>query len=442
MPWVSQVPSLLKNLDDDDFDVRDAAHAALVKIGPQAWPMLEPALYEDGSPEVAARIRRLAYEWAILTKAQKQVASVLREQLHDENDTVRVSACDGLLSMGPGGIQVLKELLSSAKAKPVLNVTLDKPSYGFDEPFRTHVDVRNDGIDPFWYRGSFVTHSWNAGEVLGEPRPVDMYTRRYMSRRIGCGFGRGYVNPIIYWKPVVSGATYVQPEVETAKRASGTCRIMGAYTVTVNAALTGGSIAPRLNPDEPATITLEIGKGMPEEFARLRQCVTYFALPDFDKETGDPTLEVACETRSDRGVVDGTLAASVRFSPKGEGPDVALEEDLVRFAWYAFLDEDRVPVQYGSLASAVAKDGEDAYRPVCLKSGQASAFALNLPLPAKPGDYRLVIGYELGERYTHANCLPPCFGSAGMGPEVSLYAEGRIWSKPVEVSVHAPDADE
>lgn len=438
-----QVHRLLNELDSEDYDIRANAFAALQKLGPQVWPQLEHALDADGAPEVPSSLSKLAREWAILTKDQTLMAAAFREKLFGM-EIDRVTACNGLLAMGPAGLKFLRESLGSAKAKPVLNVALDKGSFRFDEPVRTHVELRNDGLDPIWHTRTFLYHRWLEGPDLGEPRPHNINSRRSVRGVFRCGNSNsGYVNPIIRWTPIMPGQTYVLPgSPEELIRSTASYRNMGAYSVEVYGAFDGGTIYPRLDPEVSTRIDLEIGKGIAAPLNKPTQSVPYYVFPDFEKECRDLQLDVVCEIDVERATVGQQMQVTARFSPKYDGPDLVLEEDLVKYAWYAFLSEEGTPARSGSLASALVKDEGALHEAQRVKSRASVAYALDLTPPQSPGSYRLVIGYETGERYSKYGTLTPCFGSVGLTPDVVCYNEGRIWSKPVEVTVLAPDADE
>jgi hypothetical protein len=56
---VKRIAALLKDLDDDEFEVRDKAMAELAKQGPEIEPLLREALARQPSAEVNNRVRRL-----------------------------------------------------------------------------------------------------------------------------------------------------------------------------------------------------------------------------------------------------------------------------------------------------------------------------------------------------------------------------------------------
>jgi hypothetical protein len=54
-----QIAQFIRDLDSDQFAVREKAEGELKKAGDQAWPALRKAITAPGSPERKARARRL-----------------------------------------------------------------------------------------------------------------------------------------------------------------------------------------------------------------------------------------------------------------------------------------------------------------------------------------------------------------------------------------------
>jgi RNA polymerase sigma factor (sigma-70 family) len=72
----TRIAALLKDLDDDAFEVRDKATVELEKQGPEIEPLLRKALADEPSPEVNNRVRRLLDNLA----KKRQAESVRRRR--------------------------------------------------------------------------------------------------------------------------------------------------------------------------------------------------------------------------------------------------------------------------------------------------------------------------------------------------------------------------
>lgn len=109
-PSTERIRQLIRQLDDDDFEVREQATQELTGIGPAAGPALRSALGAAKSLEVRCRLER------VLEKIKNSLP-YLRDCLHDTDPKVRKESAQRLAELGDKAKPALPALVELLKDK-------------------------------------------------------------------------------------------------------------------------------------------------------------------------------------------------------------------------------------------------------------------------------------------------------------------------------------
>jgi hypothetical protein len=104
-----KVRALVRQLDDDKFEVRDKAEASLRKLGKKVLPQLKAELARTKSVEVRRRLQQLVGEMA--PAAPKSRVADLVRMLGDDRFEVRQRATRELVVLGRAAIPELRKEL-------------------------------------------------------------------------------------------------------------------------------------------------------------------------------------------------------------------------------------------------------------------------------------------------------------------------------------------
>jgi HEAT repeat protein len=99
-----RVAALVRQLDDNDFEVRDKADKELRAMGEPVLPLLRKAAKEAASPEVRKRLSDIL----AAIGPDGRVAALI-PQLGSDDFATRVKATDMLRKEGPAALPVLRE---------------------------------------------------------------------------------------------------------------------------------------------------------------------------------------------------------------------------------------------------------------------------------------------------------------------------------------------
>jgi HEAT repeat protein len=100
---------LIRDLDDESWEVRDAADKALRRMGAPAAPFVRAALARDPSAEAKGRLKRIL-------ECVSSVGKLIR-QLGDDEYDVRVKAKEDLRAAGPGALPELRAAVNNPDAE-------------------------------------------------------------------------------------------------------------------------------------------------------------------------------------------------------------------------------------------------------------------------------------------------------------------------------------
>jgi tetratricopeptide (TPR) repeat protein len=119
-PPAADIPALVKALGADDFDEREAAEKALVKLGAKAVMALREATRSD-DPEVVFRAKRalVALEWAVPGDAPEEVAALIRryrDSSPDRRAALRVPIFEAAAKAGKAGVPALRFMADKVTA--------------------------------------------------------------------------------------------------------------------------------------------------------------------------------------------------------------------------------------------------------------------------------------------------------------------------------------
>ena len=170
-----RVHQLAAALCSEEYEAREQAMEALSKLGAPAWPLLAPFLQSE-DPELGARLRRLAKGFGILLPEQRERVRQFLAKLEDPQDkAARAEGLDGMLTLGPAGIELLRKHLSGEGAKPELRLEADSLTVPIGQKFSFTAQLINAGSAPFWRglasRSSLRSTSATLVEPFGERRP-------------------------------------------------------------------------------------------------------------------------------------------------------------------------------------------------------------------------------------------------------------------------------
>lgn len=431
---------LVEKLDDQDFEAREDATAALRKLGPAALPILEPLL-EKASPECRGRIRGLAIGWGVLLKAERARLPEVLKRLRGRDETPRADAFDELLRMGPAGRAILEEELGGKGARLDLALAFDRRAVTVGQEVTGKGTLRNAGTAPYWrYAGSSEMNFYVGGAApFGEYRPRGRIVRAGGVRGCGLmGWDPDY-HPFRRWEAVLPGS----PPSELAIRQP--VQMHGVYEAVLRSSVSSGSLK-RLLPGAVQPVELKVNASMDGEKAlEVSRKEKLFVLPDFDAP-GAGGEELALRVVPPQGPASAgrLLVATARLENTGAGASVWLEENLARYAWYAVLGEDGVPVRWGSWRSAAQGGEPEVLAARRVAPCEAAEWRLELPAGTlSPGTYRLAAGYEAAP-YCHyskelkENFYTMSFGTMRReeGEAVRLFERGRLCfrSEPFRVS--------
>jgi HEAT repeat protein len=102
-PDPAHVAALVRDLDSDDFAVREKADKELRQMGSAAKPLLREALKQADSLEVRLRLERILR----VVTPEERIAALIR-QLGDDDYEVREKATQALRDAGPSLLPALK----------------------------------------------------------------------------------------------------------------------------------------------------------------------------------------------------------------------------------------------------------------------------------------------------------------------------------------------
>jgi len=109
-----EVRKLVRQLDDDNFAVRQQADAALRKAGKDVVPLLRKELARTKSVEVRKRLRQIVGSPPPPELDEKQIRKLIH-QLGDDAFDVRQNATNQLVVAGKKFVPLLRKELAAAK---------------------------------------------------------------------------------------------------------------------------------------------------------------------------------------------------------------------------------------------------------------------------------------------------------------------------------------
>jgi hypothetical protein len=397
-----RVKALVRQLGSEEFDEREAATEALKKAGEGAWPLVAVELTSNDE-ERRTRAKELeSYIGTFLTDVEREQARKFTVLLESKDEMQRAQGLDGLVAMGGRGIRALRKHVSGAGVKPRVEMKLDKTVFYFGEKVTGDATFTNESDAALWRRslGVGLTHATAFVQPFGEERKRLLIKRHGGSR--ATGMRGGYYNPIRGWMAVLPG------EGETVPINTELSRV-GIYTVTATYEVPEAQeIWPLLNPpkDEAQNVddlfypvgasgegcfALHMGAAWKDKERKFAQEQRIFVLPATPWKNDDGQLRLTLER--DAGA-PADLRVKARFESLANDETLVLESGVLRYAWYALLNAEKVPVKWGTLKSVLAGEVPEALRTIEAKA--KFEIKLAMPLPEQAGEYSLLVCYADG----------------------------------------------
>jgi hypothetical protein len=115
---VEHVRKLVRQLDDNEFEVREKAEKALLALGKKALPQLKQELRAAKNLEPRMRLERIVTALNPVDPLQKRVRALVRELDNDDFD-VRTRASLDLLAAGKPALPLMRQELAKARSLEV-----------------------------------------------------------------------------------------------------------------------------------------------------------------------------------------------------------------------------------------------------------------------------------------------------------------------------------
>ncbi|GMV83778.1 MAG: hypothetical protein AMXMBFR7_49620 [Planctomycetota bacterium] len=413
---------LIERLSDGDSERRAEAFEALRAAGPMAWPQV--SLYQaDGDLERSAQIRALAAAWDLPALEGDPEAARLEAMLYSDHLDVRKAGFDGLWALGPEGERRLKQALVNGDVRVELRMEVSRTTVAAGERLSVcaHQEVIGEG--PFWENvvrpyGTYTSLGLAAESPFGDERP-QRARRRVIRRR--CGYSSPTrVHPMNYARARLPGRLPNGANQDWEPRRPGYADVRAWSRVEAEDG-THEYEHPFSGRIEP----FKIGGSRPEGELSQSEETRVFALPAASQDPREAELLIAGVRLEEQDTADAFLLTVTLATPEGQAA-LGLEDDLARYAWYAWVDERGEVCGFGSWLSVSAEDCGEACRARTISAGNPGCWRLNLPKPPRAGAYALWLGYEVEK--DSILYLDPCYESISESSE-RRFEHGELYTK-------------
>lgn len=366
------VAALLAQLSDADFDVRNAATEALIKLGDAAWPAVQAAP-ENADLERTARLRRIAGKIAVVPADQRAAADAAVALLLDPADGLkREKGVTALRAMGAGGRRLLIENITAAGAQIEFTASSSRRVITLGDTIVIRTHVRNNGSTCAWLS------TW---AIRGTG-----HTRRLFSNIGGCGSSSGGVRRPS--KLTMSNAIPVLAQTTYSKQSNVRPYALGCFRYHYRLSLADRAAID--NDAEPIMLNEELF--VPGD--ALTRSAEVIVLPDLQRHgPEDPVLQASVAPgEAVEGGEEGVL--SLQYVLRNRLPQpVLLRENDIKEAWYLWLTAAGEPAEHGSLEIAAYPDNTADSGDIVLAPNGALYCPLHIPKPSKEDRYALLLGF-------------------------------------------------
>ncbi|MBE7462785.1 MAG: hypothetical protein HS116_04735 [Planctomycetes bacterium] len=413
---------LIERLSDADPERRAEAFEALRAAGPMAWPQIVH-YGAKGDLERAAQIRALAAAWDIPALEGDAEAERLEAMLFHEHLEVRKAGFDGLWALGPEGERRLKQILVNGDVRVVLRMEVSRTTVAVGERLSVcaHQEVIGEG--PFWENvvrpyGTFTSLGMAAESPFGDERP--RRARRRGIRR-GCGYSSPHrAHPMNYARARRPGRWPNGADLDWEPRRPGYTDVRAWSRVEAE-----DGTHEYEHPFSGRIVPFKIGGPRPEGELSQSEETRVFALPAASQDPREAELLIAGVRAEEQDSAEAFALTVTLATPEGQAA-LGLEDDLARYAWYAWVDERGEVCGFGSWLSASAEEYGEACRARIALAEKPGCWRLNLPKPPRAGAYALWLGYEAESN--SIQYLDPCYESISESSE-RRFEHGELYTK-------------
>lgn len=413
---------LIERLSDGDSERRAEAFEALRAAGPMAWPQV--LLYRaEGDLERSAQIRALAAAWDVPALEGDPEAARLEAMLYHDHLEVRKAGFDGLWALGPDGERRLKQVLLNGDVRVELRMEVSRTCVAVGESLSVCAYLVVTGDGPFWESAAppnrtYATVGNNAEKPFGEER-----NKRGRKRlvRSGSGYGMPYLaHPMNYACARRPGRLPLGGDLEWEPLKPGYAEVRSWGRVSA------AHESRRLeHPVSGRTELFQIGgPRLAEELSQSEE-TRVFALPAASQDPREAELLIAGVRSKEQDTAEAFAMTVTLATPEGQAA-LGLEDDLARYAWYAWVDERGEVCGFGSWLSASAEECGEACRARTASAGNPGSWRLNLPKPPRAGAYALWLGYEVES--DSILYFDPCYESISESSE-RRFEHGEAYTK-------------
>lgn len=167
--------ALVRELGDDDWEVREEAGRRLFQLGEAAWPALEEARASEDE-EVKARAGAVLHAGGWLTPREQAVLNPARlARLRGTDAAARESVVEEILMEGDIGLSALSAALGGRPVEAALETVPGTRTFAYGTVPAVAVSIRNAAGHPGWVPQMDASAEAVAGEAYGRPVafPID-----------------------------------------------------------------------------------------------------------------------------------------------------------------------------------------------------------------------------------------------------------------------------
>ncbi|MCK6470398.1 MAG: hypothetical protein L6R28_01520 [Planctomycetes bacterium] len=424
-PDEAQVERWLEDLGCEEFWTRREAAEALAPWVDCFWP--EMAVYlGDEDLERTRMLRDLAHAAGIVPADEAAMLQSLLEEIGmAKEDGTRLAAFDKLLRFDHAGRESLQRCVRGTGARLVTVMEPFSETWitpGAGPRLQGRLEVRGGDC---WQRFGWRSMSARMKlDCLGAARGLSV-TQTFVSGRRSFCSGQTFGNPLLRWTQVKDGARVCDIDWHW----NLDLYRFGRYELWLSAGLEAKALLAPSGSREP--LKLEMNADLPASSELEGPPASVWVLPDFDDlGASDGCLDLSVTAAQNTAEPGGFLGATVKVAvPEGGESRFLLEGSLPKYAWFVVLDEDGRPACHGSWKEALScaeQETESATAAREVAPGRPVSWNLRVPMPERPGTYRLGVCYAVG-KVSH-DLGQPDFPRSEDHPDAEPYTEGVLWA--------------